>query len=289
MGNQSKKFHVWEKENEDKSIVNVIGQILKYKRGYIVRMPEKGGPVVCCMSGGADAVSNIFIMLNDFGYEVFPFFINRGQSAYQWERASIKHYDQLFKERFPKLYHETKEIKVNTPAREYKKDLREVKKKCYETEASAHVSYPARNSIIFLTGMEYALSLKNKGKDVTTLFVAHVASDTSYHCSLTWQRILNLEICHTFHDYQLQLISLPIEIEFGNYFDKDVYLKYCYKNGLDLTKTRTCIRKDEIQCGTCPCCWDRRRSFLEAGIKDETRYQKPYPEKSGRYYDSTLK
>ncbi|PJE73523.1 MAG: hypothetical protein COV02_02295 [Candidatus Terrybacteria bacterium CG10_big_fil_rev_8_21_14_0_10_41_10] len=92
--------------------------------------------------------------MNEFGYEVYPFFINRGQASYEWEKASVHFYDKLFKNKFPKLYNKTKEISVNTPAKEYKNDLREVKKKCYEKERSAHVSYPARNSIIFLTGME---------------------------------------------------------------------------------------------------------------------------------------
>jgi len=282
--NQRGKFQIEKKGNEDLKLIKTINNIFKEKRRYVVKMPDKNSPVVCCMSGGADAVSNIFIMLNEFEYEIFPFFINRGQSAYKWERKSIKYYDNLFLERFPDLYHKTQEIKVNTPATEYKNDLREVKKRFYEVERSAHISYPARNSIIFLTGMEYALSLKNKGKNIKTLFVAHVASDTSYHCSLTWQRILNLEICHTFDDYQLQIISLPIEIEFGNYFDKNVFLKYCHENGLNLTQTRTCIKKDKIHCGVCPCCWDRRRSFLEAGLKDKTKYQAPYPEKPGGYY-----
>lgn len=272
------------KINEDISIINSINKIFKDKRGYVVKMPPKGSPVVCCMSGGADAVSNIFILMNEFGYEVYPFFINRGQSCYKWEKKSVNYYDNIFKKRFPKLYNKTKEISVNTPAKEYKNDLREVKKNCYKKEHSAHVSYPARNSIIFLTGMEYAVSLKNKNKNINTVFIAHVASDTSFHCSLTWQRILNLETCHILNDYKFQYISLPIELELGNFYDKEILIGYCEENGLDLSKTRTCIKSSKTHCGTCPCCWDRRRCYLLAGIKDKTKYLKPYPKKSSGYY-----
>lgn len=273
-----------DKINEDILVINSVNKIFRKKRGYVVKMPTKGSPVVCCMSGGADAVSNIFILMNEFGYEVYPFFINRGQSCYKWEKESVVYFDKYFSKRFPKLYNKTKEICVNTPANEYKDDLREVKKKCYEKEHSAHVSYPARNSIIFLTGMEYAISLKNKGKDVNTVFIAHVASDTSFHCSLTWQRILNLETCHILNDYNFQYISLPIEVEFKNYYDKEVLIGYCEENGLDLSKTRTCIKPTKTHCGTCPCCWDRRRCYLLAGIDDKTKYLKPYPKKSSGYY-----
>lgn len=273
-----------QKKNEDFKVIKVIDRIFRDKRGYVVKMPPKRSSVVCCMSGGADAVSNIFILMNKFGYEVFPFFINRGQSCYEWENTAINYFDKFFKKRFPNLYHYTKKIKVNTPASEYKDDLREVKKKYYQIERSAHISYPARNSIIFLTGMEYALSLRNIGKKINTVFVAHVASDTSFHCSLTWQRILNLETCHIINDYNFQYISLPIEIELGNYYDKDVLIKYCDENGLDLSKTRSCIKPNKTHCGVCPCCWDRRRCFLKAGITDKTKYLLPYPKKSEGYY-----
>lgn len=278
------KIKLSEKGNEDFAILNEIEQIFISKRGYVAKLSKERSPVAACMSGGADSVANIFVLLNEFHFEVFPFFINRGQSAYKYEKEAIRYYDKWFLRRFPNLYHKTLEIKVGTPAKEYKDNLREVKKKFFSIENSAHVSYPARNSVIFLTGMEYALSLLNKGKKINTLFASHVSSDTSFHCSLTWHRILNLEMCHILHNWNFQFISLPIEISFGNYYDKDVYLKYCEENGLDLTKTRTCVRNTKIQCGECPCCWDRRRAYKEAGIKDKTKYLKPFPKEAGTYY-----
>ena len=85
-----------DKINEDVAVINSVNKIFKIKRGCVVKMPPKGSPVVCCMSGGADAVSNIFILMNEFGYEVYPFFINRGESSYKWEKSSVDFYYILF-------------------------------------------------------------------------------------------------------------------------------------------------------------------------------------------------
>ena len=284
IGVKHNKYRIENKENEDVKLLKILDDIFVEKRGCVVKLPPAGSSVVCCMSGGGDSVANIFILLNEFKYNVYPFFINRGQSAYGWEKNAVEHYDDIFSARFPWRYHRTLKIKVDTPAKEYKDDLREVKKVMADKEFSNHISYPARNSIIFLTGMEYAYSLRKNGAIANTLFSSHLASDSSFHCSQTWQRIMNLEMCHILHDWSFQFISLPIETAFGNYFDKDIFIKYCQENNFDLTQTRTCVKNTKTQCGTCPCCWDRRRSFLEAGIEDKTEYSAPYPEKPGAYY-----
>jgi 7-cyano-7-deazaguanine synthase in queuosine biosynthesis len=284
IGIRNEKFTIESKENEDTDLLRVLDGILTGKRGFTVKLPPGGSAVACCMSGGADSVANIFIMLNEFGYITYPFFINRGQSAYEWERKAVNYYDRLFSKRFPSLYNKTLEIRIDTPAREYKDNLRDVKKAMADKEFSNHISYPARNSIIFLTGMEYAYSLRKKGVYINTLFSSHLASDSSFHCSQTWQRLINLEMCHILHDWNFQFISLPIETSLNNYFDKDVLIRYCHENDFDLTQTRTCVKDTQIQCGTCPCCWDRRRSFLEAGIVDKTKYLSPFPEIPGSYY-----
>lgn len=284
IGVKHKNYKIEKKESEDVKLLKILDDIFLERRGYVVKLPVAGSTVACCMSGGADSVANIFALMNEFKYKVYPFFINRGQSAYKWEKKAVDYYDDVFLKRFPSLYNKTLEIKVDTPAKEYKDDLREVKKSMADKEFSNHISYPARNSLIFLTGMEYAYSLRKGGIYINTLFSSHLASDSSFHCSQTWQRIMNLEMCHILHDWIFQFISLPIETAFGNYFDKDILIKYCEENNFDLIQTRTCVKDKETQCGTCPCCWDRRRGFLEAGVEDKTKYSAPYPEKASSYY-----
>lgn len=147
------------KENEDAALLKIYDDILKSKRGYVVKMPKKCESVVVCLSGGQDSVANTGILLKEFGLNVYPFFINRGQSNYKYEKRSV------------------------------------------------------------------------------------------------------------------------------NYFDKDVFIKWSYKNGVPLHKARTCVKSFDIECGDCPTCWDRRRGYKEAGVKDLTKYRFPMSEKYPTYYD----
>ena len=269
------------KVNEDVFLFNSLNAILKAKRNYVVKMPEKGSTVVACMSGGLDSIANISILINEYNYTVYPFFINRGQTALSKEREAVHFFDNLFSEKYPNNYKKCLEISVDTPAKEYKDLLRDTKKKMSDVARMRNISYPVRNPIIFLTGAEYAYSLKSKGEDIKTIFAAHVASDFSYHCSQTWTRNMNVLMCQIFDDWEMQFISIPIETEFGNFFDKEVYVHYLDKYGLPIEKTRSCMKKFDKQCGDCPGCYDRRLGIQRAGVADKTEYlyemSKDYP------------
>lgn len=284
MNNQSGRFKITDKDNEDVILLKQLDKIFIGKRDYIVRMPEKGSAVAACMSGGLDSTANLAILMEEYEYEVFPFFINRGQSAYAEERASVDWYDKFFNERYPKLYRSVTEISVATPAKEYKDMLRATKNEMTDDELCKNISYPARNAIIFLTGMEFAYSLKSQGKNTKTVFASHVSSDGSYHCSQTWTRGLNLQMCQVMNDWDWQFISLPIETAFGNYYDKDVYIQFCHKHDIPLKFTRTCVKKG-APCGSCPPCWERRRVFKELGLEDIDNYLSPMPEEMPHSYN----
>lgn len=284
MNNQSGRFKITDKDNEDVALLKQLDDIFIRKRGYIVRMPKKGSIVAACMSGGLDSIANLAILMEKYGYEVFPFFVNRGQSAYFEERAAIDWYNKFFKERYSKLYHSVTEISVSTPAKEYKDMLRVTKNAMTDDELCKNISYPARNPIIFLSGMEYAYSLKSQGKNIKTVFASHVSSDGSFHCSQTWTRGLNLQMCQIMNDWDWQFISIPIETAFGNYFDKDVYIQFCYNHNIPLKYTRTCVKKG-IPCGSCPPCWERRRVFKEVGLKDIDNYLNPMPKEMPHSYN----
>ena len=279
------KIEFKSKDNEDASLLKIYDNILKSKRGYVVKMPQKGESVVVCLSGGQDSVANIGILLKEFGLNVYPFFINRGQSNYQYEKKSADYFNRFYKKRFPKIYHSYKEITVMTPGTEYKDLLRKTKRMMDDIPLSHNISYPARGPIVFLTGMEYGYSLKANGVDIKTLFASNMSSDFSYHCSQTWVRLMNILFCQILNDWSWQFISLPIETAFGNYFDKDVFIKWASENDVPLYKARTCVKSFDIECGDCPTCWDRRRGYKEAGVKDLTKYKFEMSEKYPTYYD----
>ena len=284
MNRKSGLFNFEDKPNEDGKLFILLDSLFLNKRGYIVKMPKKGSSVVACLSGGQDSVANIGMLLAKFKLNVYPFFINRGQSNYKYEKASCDYFNSFYKKKYPKLYHDYLEIKVMTPGEEYKDLLRDAKKMVDNIPLRHNISYPARNPIIFLTGMEYAYSLMAKGIKVNTVFASHVSSDSSYHCSQTWTRLMNVLMCQILNDWSFQFISIPTETAFGNYYDKDVYIKFAYENGIPLHKARTCVKNFDIECGDCPCCWDRRRGYEEAGVKDLTKYMFEMSEKMPSYY-----
>jgi len=248
-------------------------------------MPAKGESVVACLSGGQDSVANIGILLKEFGLNVYPFFINRGQSNYKYEKEAVDYFNAFYKKKFPGLYHDYLEITVNTPGVEYKDLLRKTKRMVDDIPLRHNISYPARGPIVFLTGMEYGYSLQVKGIEAKTIFASNMSSDFSYHCSQTWVRLMNILFCQILNDWSWQFISLPIETEFGNHYDKDVFIKWAYQNGVPLHKARTCVKSFDIECGDCPTCWDRRRGYKEAGVKDPTKYKFPMSKKYPTYYD----
>lgn len=282
--NNQGKIKIEDKVNEDLYLLEQQNRILKEKRGSIVSMPKPGDAVVACMSGGLDSTANIGILLKEFGLRVYPFFINRGQSALKWERAAVKFFDKFYADRFPGQYFKCLEIEVPTPGKEYKDLLRKTKKLMTDVELCKNISYPARNPIIFLTGAEYAYSLKAKRENISVVFASHVSSDGSFHCSLTWTRIMNVLICQILNDWSFQFISLPIEIEFGNYYDKDVYARFMSENSIPIEKTRTCTTASKIPCGDCPPCWDTRRILKELGIEDKRDYLFPMSSSFPTYY-----
>jgi len=283
--NKQGKIKIKDKVNEDVNLLKIYNNILKSKRGYVVKMPKRGEGVVACLSGGQDSVANIGILLKEFGLNVYPFFINRGQSNYKYEKKAVDYFNRFYKRKFPKLYHNYKEITVMTPGMEYKDLLRKTKRMVDDIPLRHNISYPARGPIVFLTGMEYGYSLKAKGVEVKTVFASNMSSDFSYHCSQTWVRLMNILFCQILNDWSWQFISLPIETEFGNYFDKDVFIKWAHGNEVPLHKARTCVKSFDIGCGDCPTCWDRRRGYKEAGVKDPTKYRFPMSKKYPTYYD----
>ncbi len=264
-----------ERRTEDGYLIEKFNEILKEKRGYVVKIPKESSAVTIPVSGGIDSICQLFILLNDLKLNVYPCFIDRGQSNIKAESASVDYFNKYFSKRFPNHFHEIKKIKVETPAKEYKEDLIATKKLKDDILLRTDISYPVRNPIIFLTAMEYAYSLQSKGVYIDTVFLSLCKEDNLYHSSLTSLRSLNILICHITNNWNWQIISLPIEEEFQNCYEKEVYMKHCLENGLPLEFTRTCTNKGKNHCGQCACCWDRRNGFKNAKAKDLTVYDNP--------------
>lgn len=263
------------KENrlEDLKVLEMINDILLFRRGYIFKLPSPGSSVVAGVSGGLDSVINLAVLMEELKLKVYPFFINRGQTNYKWEKKSIQFFNNYYKKRYPKQYNDCLEIKLNTPANEYKDFLRETKNLGDNSFLRNTVAYPARNPIIALTGMEYAYSLQSQKIYIKTIFTTHTADDPVLHSSLTVLRTDNLLMCQITDDYNWSFTSIPIEVELQNYYGKSKYIKWGAEKGIPLENTRSCYKDCQDHCGICfPACVNRREAFEESGVKDLTKY-----------------
>lgn len=271
--NTNSAHNIKQKRTEDMLVLKGIEDIFLKRRAFIVRMPKLGDAVVACASGGMDTITNLAILMEEFKLEVYPFFINRNQSNYKWEKKSVDFFNDFFKKKYPGLYHDYLEIELPSPPKAYKTNLRGIKNSNDNFFLRSSVAYPARNPIIALTGMEYAYSLQNKKIFPKTVFAAHMADDPVFHSALTAIRIDNLLMCQITADYNWQFISLPIEKEFGNYYGKEIFVKWAYEHKIPLEKTRSCYEKEEHHCGVCdPACVNRKAAFEKSGVKDKTVY-----------------
>ena len=122
--------------------------------------------------------------------------------------------------------------------------------------------------------MEYAYSLQSKGVFPKTIFSVHTADDPVLHSTLTAVRMTNLLMCQITSDYRWQFISLPIEKNLGNYYGKEIMVKWCDENNIPIEKTRSCYKDDPVHCGKCsPACLNRKAAFKKAGVLDKTIYK----------------
>lgn len=281
-GNKPKVIHtntyggLTGRRDEDMSLLWSLNQFFMRKREKIVMMPKKGTPVVACLSGGLDSVANIAVLLDRFGLEVFPYFINRNQTNLRWEKKAVERLSEWFKSRYPDQFHMPLEIKIETPGRAYKNLLRATKMMQDDVQYRTDVSYPARNPILFLTGAEYAYSLQSQGYNIKHVFFAQQADDWARHGSLTAIRSLNQYWCHITGDWDWEFISIPIEYEFGNHYGKEGLLRYADHIGVPLEWTVSCCKDQVQQCGQCRmACYDRRMAFKKARIEDKTAYENP--------------
>ncbi len=141
------------KENrlEDKLVLNDIENIFRKRRPYVIRMPKEGNTVVAAVSGGLDTITNLAILMKEFKLNVYPVFVNRGQTNYRWEKQSVEFFNEYYKKMFPKHYHDFFEIKLESPPAAYKNILRDTKNLKDNSFLRKSVAYPARNSTICIS------------------------------------------------------------------------------------------------------------------------------------------
>ena len=247
--------------------LNEYENILSKKRGWISKIPENKS-CVFIFSGGLDSVSTIARLIIDFNMNIYPLFINRGQTNLNFEEKSVDYFNKFFLEKFSKNYNNVKKINSEVPVKSLKDDLQEYMKKN---------GYPLRDTFMEMLAVQYAISLQ---KNIKTVFSANVIDDPFPHCALQAMRSTSVNICENLEDWEWQITSPNIdknisEIQYG----KTEEIIFCNKHNIPIEKTISCYRPQLIDgnahhCGDCLACKRRKQSFKNAAIEDKTLYIK---------------
>lgn len=249
-------------------------KILKDKRQYVSKFPSNK-KVVMIVSGGLDSIATSARLIEDFGLEIFPLHILRGQTNTVSENNAVDYFTEYFQERYGKdRFHTPQKISVSVPPVEFKKDLLPY------TKVKGH---PMRDPIMHLLAVEYAVSVSQKiNDDIKTIYCAIVPEDYFPHSSLDGLRINTINTCVNMGDWEWQISSPNID----KYLSKKMYGKreeilWCMEKEIPIGKSISCNDANEktnhLACGVCKSCYRRYSAFIDLGFDDPTEYyEKPH-------------
>lgn len=157
-----------------------------------------------------------------------------------------------------------KEILSGSALTDSRIDIPEVPAEATHYETLKTTIVPNRNSIFLSIAIGYAVSI---GADLV-LFGAH-HSDRGVYPDCRREFIEAFQ-----HSEQLANDNLELKIEapFIN-VDKSRIVKLGSELGVPYQETWSCYRGEELHCGICSSCRERKRAFTEAGIYDPTQYK----------------
>lgn len=236
--------------------------ILRCRRGWVSQWPQKA---VFIFSGGMDSTSTVARLLSEKKIEIFPVFINRGQTNLVYERKSVKYFNNLFKTRYPNLYHNYIELAIDVPP---------IKIKDAILPYSKQHGHPLRNTILQMLGVQYAISLLSSGYKIKTIFCAQVPDDPFPHSTLVSLRINTINVCENLNEWDWQITSPNMDPLLSKNYGKIEMIGWSAKNGIPLERTRSCYTSKVKHCGVCLTCLRRKKAFKAAFVVDKTQYEK---------------
>jgi len=243
--------------------IKIFENIIRKNRGWVSQWPQKA--VFIC-SGGMDSTTTMAKLLKEKKVELFPLFINRGQSNVEYERGALKYFEKYFKKKYGKLFHNVMEIAINVPAKEIKDKLRQYSKK---------FGYPLRNTILQMVGVQYAISISEEtNQKISSVLCAQIDDDPFPHSKLVSLRATTLDVCQSLGEWNWQITSPNIDpfLSRQKFMKKDM-IRWAFNNKFPLEKTRSCYSNMETHCGTCLTCRRRKKAFIDAGLPDLTEYR----------------
>ena len=137
----------------------------------------------------------------------------------------------------------------------------------YEAENMKHTVVPARNAIMLSIAAGFAESHGAQG----VAYGAHSGDHVIYRdCREEFLKPMT-EALYEGTDAAIKLLRPFVAL------DKGEIVKHGSELGIDYSKTWSCYKGEEIHCGCCGTCVERREAFLLAGVPDPTLYQSKGP------------
>lgn len=246
---------------------------LKNKRGYVSKFPNNKKAVII-VSGGLDSIATSARLIEEYGLELFPLHIHRGQTNSVSENKSVNFFTKYFQKRYGKnKFHTPQMISVNVPPLEFKSDLLPY------TKIHGH---PMRDPIMHLLAVEYAVAASQKfNSDIKSIYCAIVPEDYFPHSTLDGLRINTINTCVNMNNWDWQISSPNIDKFLSKKpFGKKEEIEWCMKKNIPIGKTISCNdaskKTNYLACGKCKSCFRRNSAFIKLGFKDPTKYyEKP--------------
>lgn len=260
-----KPMRVFSNRDEDPRLLDMVDNMLFYRRGYITRVPRDEA-VVMAFSGGLDSTITTDMIIKDWNVTVYPLFVRRNARATRYEEESARYFVDFYTDRFPGNMKPLEVVETEVPPLQFKKYP--------EMDRLQRLGHPHRNVVLQALAVQYGQKLRATDEpNLSTVLTSTVGDDSFPHSSLLALRTMTLLTCEDTGDWSWQVISPLVDTQFeGRPIYKKDLIKYALKNGIPLDKTRTCIEGGEPD-GTCAECTCRLRAFEQAGVVDPIRYK----------------
>lgn len=218
---------------------------------------------VVIASGGIDSSTLLFKTVNE-NYDTYAITFIYGQKHKREIESAKKVSNSLEISHKIVDLSSVKEILSGSALTDSSIDIPEVPAEATHYETLRTTIVPNRNSIFLSIAIGYAVSI---GADLV-FFGAH-HSDRGVYPDCRREFVEAFQ-----HSEQLanDNIDLKIEAPFVN-IDKSQIVKLGAVLGLPYQETWSCYRGEELHCGICSSCRERKRAFIEAGIYDPTKYK----------------
>ena len=282
---------------ENLEAIQSIEKFFIKKRGYVFKMPKQKKPVILLLSGGLDSIISWALLMEIYQLTVYPLVRISPESGTDLKRTkkTIDFFSKLFLKKYPSLFRQPFFFQRDSVVKEIKKEqLKKLKKnkkallKLITPEDNFMAELPDFMSQFVSPALQYKELLETKIRQkINTVFFGLISSDGEVVKAQTFTslRSLMFHACNTTQNYYLQISSLALEKELGNFLSAKEMIQAAHQLNLPLEKTWSCQNpKFKYHCGTCFGCGNRQFRFSIAGVKDKTIYISSYGRNLPHFY-----